>query len=313
MMRGTHYLRWAALGFLAFFIVSGCGSAKVRVSQKSDQPTTFPKKVAVLPFTVEPNIQEEEFPHIIFREVFFNNFSYLGFTDMPLDEVDQRLYNAGVPPENAAKLRPRELRRIFGVDAVIRGHVLEANNFTGGIHAETLIGARLEMLDLTTGESLWEVEHTEVSYSGIATPTIVDIIQEQMENVKVQQAYYKTAEMFCQKILKQIPDPAHTRLDEVQPPLIKSIETNIRPNKELKANDLIRVILRGQPGLTASFDIGSWRTSIPMEEVAVGVYSGSYRIKKGDQVASAFIIGTLKNKRGLASKKYYKAVMATIH
>ena len=49
-----------------------------------------------------------------------------------------------------------------------------------------------------------------------------------------------------------------------------------------------------------------------MQEVAVGVYSGNYRIKKGDRVASAFIIGTLKNKRGLASKKYYKAVMATI-
>ncbi len=313
MMRGSPSLRLAALGFLVLFLGSGCGSAKVRVSQNSDNPATFPKKVAVLPFTVEPTIHEEEFPHIIFREVFFNNFSYLGFTDLPLDEVDQRLYNAGVPPENASKLRPRELKRIFGVDAVVRGHVLEANNFTGGIHAETLIGAKLEMLDLNTEETVWEVEHTEVSYSGIATPTIVDIIQEQMENAKVQQAYYKTAEVFCQKILKQIPDPADTRLGEVRPPVIKSIETNIRPNKNLKENDLIRVILRGQPGLTATFDIGSWRTHIPMEEVEVGVYSGSYRIRKGDRVASAFIIGTLRNKRGLASKKYYKAVMATIH
>ena len=149
---------------------------------------------------------------------------------------DQRLYNAGVPPENAAKLRPRELQRIFDVDAVIRGHVLEANNFTGGIHAETLIGAKLDMLDLSTEETVWEVEHTEVAYSGIATPTIVDIIQEQMENAKVQQAYYKTAEMFCQKILKQIPDPADKRLHEVRPPVIEKYRNQypIRQGSETK-------------------------------------------------------------------------------
>jgi hypothetical protein len=269
--------------------------------------------VAILPFTLEDSLQEKEkeFPHIIFREVFFNNFSYLGYNDMALDEVDQKLHHAGVQIENASKLRYRELKEILGVDSVVLGHIIEANNFTGGLHAETLLRAKIEMIDLNTGNSLWEVDHTEMAYSGIASPTIVDIIQEQVENAKVTQAYQKNAEMFSQRIISQIPDPAGKRLEEVSLPTIASIETNIRPNQKLKPDDSIYVSMRGQPKLNATFDIGSWKTSIPMKEVSPGLYTGSYVIKQEDKVLNAFIIGTLKNLKGLASKKYFKTALAT--
>ena len=293
-------------------VLVSCGAPKVHVSKYLENKAAFPRSVAVLPFTMEKNIKEEESPNVIFRDVFFNNFSFLGYNDMPLDEVDQKLHHAGVQIENASKLRYHELRRILGVDAVVRGHLLEANNFTAGFHAETLIHAKLDMMDLQTGNSLWEVDHKEMAYSGIASPTIVDIIQEQVANAKVKQAYYKNAEMFCQQILSQIPDPAANRAGEVHLPVITSIETNIQANKKLKPADSIYVSIRGQPGLTATFDIGSWRTSIPMKEISPGLYTGTYVVKIGDQVLSAFIIGTLKDKKGLAGKKYYKTALATI-
>lgn len=300
---------FSALLFCLFMV--SCSSPKVQVSKFLTNETASPKSVAILPFTLEESIKEKELPHIIFREVFYNNFSYLGYNDMPLDEVDQKLHHAGVQIENASKLRYRELREILGVDAVIRGHILEANNFTGGLHAETLLHAKIEMMDLKTGNSLWEVDHTEMDYSGIASPTIVDIIQEQVENAKVDQAYHKNAEMFSQRIISQIPDPSGKRLGEVQLPAIASIETNIHPNQKLKPDDSIYVSLRGQPKLTATFDIGSWKTSIPMKEISPGLYTGSYVVKKGDKVLNAFIIGTLKNNTGLASKKYFKTALAT--
>ena len=293
-------------------VLASCGSPKVHVSDFLDNGEAFPKSVAILPFTMEENIKEEELPHIIFRDVFFNNFSYLGYNDMPLDEVDQKLHLAGVQIENASKLGYRELSAILGVDAVIHGHILEANNFTGGLHAQTLMHATMDMVDLNTGDSLWEVDHTEMAYSGIASPTIVDIIQEQVENSKVKLAYHKNAEMFSQRILSQVPDPAGMRLEEVRLPTISSIETNIQPNQKLQPDDSIYVSLQGQKGLRATFDIGNWKTSIPMKEISPGVYTGSYVVKTGDNVLSAFIIGTLKNKKGLASKKYYKTALATI-
>ncbi len=308
----NYVLKHTLAAVICCLVLASCSSPKVNVSKFLTNETATPKSVAILPFTLEKNIKEEELPHIIFREVFFNNFSYLGYNDVPLDEVDQKLHHAGVQIENAAKLQYRELREILGVDAVIRGHILEANNFTGGLHAETLVHAKIDMMDLKTGNSLWEVDHTEMAYSGIASPTIVDIIQEQVENAEVKLAYHKNAEMFSQRILAQIPDPAGKRLGEVRLPTISSIETNIRPNQKLQLDDSIYVSMRGQPKLTATFDIGSWKTSISMKEISPGLYTGTYVVKAGDKVLSAFIIGTLKNEKGLASKKYYKTALATI-
>jgi len=308
----NYFLKHALSAVICCLVLASCSSPKVNVSKFLTSGENLPKSVAILPFTVEKTVKEKELPHIILREVFFNNFSYLGYNDMPLDEVDQKLHRAGVQIENASKLRYRELREILGVDAVIRGHILDANNFTGGFHAETMMHAKLDMMDLKTGNSLWEADHTEMAYSGIASPTIVDIIQEQVENAKVKLAYHKNAEMFSQRILAQIPDPAGKRLDEVRLPTISSMETNIHPDQKLQPDDSIYVNLSGQPGLTATFDIGSWKTSIPMKEISPGIYTGSYLVRKGDEVKSAFIIGTLKNKKGLASKKYYKTALATI-
>lgn len=306
------FTRYCVSALVLLGVLVGCGAPNVQVKKLLDNEASFPKTVAVLPFTLAPNIKDKESPRTIFREVFYNNFSYLGYSDMPLDEVDQRLHHAGIPLEEAAGLRFMELRRILGVDAVVRGHLLEAYNFTGGIHAETMIKAKLDMIDLNSGEPYWEVEHTETAYSGIATPTIVDIIQNQVENARVQEAYYKTAEVFSQRLLTQIPDPAPTRLNDVELPTIASIETNIKANQNLKPKDRIYVSMQGQPGMTATFDIGSWKTGIPMKEVSPGVYTGNYVVKSGDRVVSAFIIGTLKTPKGLARKKYYKAALASI-
>ena len=298
---------------LALFL-GGCTSAQVEVHRSMEENTLFPRTVAILPFTIAEDIQEKENPpHKIFREVFFNYFSYLGYTDVPLASVDKRLneYSVTVDPD-PQEMDLSTLKKALKADAVIMGHILGANNFTGGIHSETKVHAKIVMLDLTTGEPIWDVDHTELAYSGIATPSVVDIIQEQMENSKVELAYYKSVEMFSMQVMKQVPDPAKMRHGEVQLPTITRIETNIRPGRKLGASDLIQVSLYGEPGLKATFDIGSWRTSIGMKEVAPGLYTGNYQIEAGDRIENAFIIGTLKNNEGLASKKFYKSALANI-
>jgi len=297
--------------------LAGCGTAHVNVHQNIEPQSSFARKVAVLPFTTQKDVLEKEKkPHEILREVFFNYFSYLGYTDMPLDEVDQKLREAGVSIQRddpkTPSLSDAKLQEVLGVDAVVRGHILGANNFTGGIHSETYIEARLEMLDLHSGKLVWEVEHKEMAYSGIATPSFVDIVHEQMENAKTQQAYHNTAETFSIQVLRQLPDPAGVRATEVSLPEITALESNTQAHISFKPNDKIRVRMQGQPGLAASFDIGSWRTNIPMRETSPGRYAGSYQVVHGDNVTNAFIIGTLRGKNGLAGKRFYKAAMATI-
>ncbi len=306
-------LRQRVQGIFLCLVLASCGTAQVTVHQTLEPGTDLPKTVAILPFATAETVVADYPPHEILREVFFNYFSYLGYTDVPLDDIDRKLHDAGIwlstastEPDNA------QLRDVLGVDAVIRGVILEANNVTAGIHAETSIRAKIEMVDLRNDTLLWEAEHTEIAYAGIASPTLVDIIQEQVENVKVQEAYYKSAEAFSIKVLKEVPDPAPMRAGDIRLPVIQSIETNIKAAQIFGKGDRVYVSLRGQPGLSASFDIGNWKTSIPMKEVSPGVYTGSYQVKKGDQVQNALIIGTLKNDKGLASKKFYKAAMASI-
>ena len=210
--------------FIVFFgiVFGGCGTVDLKIRKNLDHPNIHPNTVAILPFTLAGPTPEGVPVHRLFRKCFFNYFSYLGYVDVPLGTIDYKLHAAGMEKYNEVLgFSPEKLRDILAVDAVIKGQVLDTNNFTGGIHAETSIKAKIEMIDLRTGETLWETEHTESIYSGILSPTVVEIIQDQMDNAKVQQALYKTAEMFSIGIMMKIPDPAVVWQKEIRLPEIK--------------------------------------------------------------------------------------------
>ena len=296
---------------LSTFILIGCGTVDLKIRQSNTNIAMQPRSVAILPFTLEEPVHEKVSPNDLFRTCFYNYFSFLGYIDVPLEVIDLKLSKAGLTEnKKILEMSPEKLREILGVDAVIRGRVLSANNFTGGIHAETSIKAKIDMLDLRTGDVLWETEHKESTYSGILSPTIVEIIQDQIDNVKVHQAYFKTAEIFSISLMKEIPDPADKWTEKIRLPKITKIETNLKPNLKLKPNDRIYVNLEGDPGLAGSFGIGSWKSNIPLKEIVPGLYTGSYTIKSSDDVSSSLIVGTLKNKNGLTGKKFYKDGMA---
>jgi len=202
--------------------------------------------------------------------------------------------------------------KILGTDAVIRGRLINATNITAGVYAETSIEAKLEMIDLRTDELLWETEHMELDTSSIVALSLVDMIEDQAANSEIGEAYHRIAESFVLKVLAKVPDPANARREEIRLPRIASIETNIKGNSKLRPNDLIYVSMEGESELAAHFDIGSFQTRIPMKEVAPGLYTGSYRIKKGDRSDNALVIGSLTNKTGLTAKKFYKRGLAII-
>jgi hypothetical protein len=299
--------------FIFIVILGGCGTVDLKINKNIDHPKIHPRTIAILPFTLSSSAPENIPAHKLFRECFFNYFSYLGYVDIPLETIDSKLQAAGLRKfKKVFELSPERLREILGVDAVIKGQVLETSNFTGGIHAETSIKAKIIMLDLRTGETLWETEHTESTYSGILSPTLVGLIQDQMKNVNVHEVLYQTAKMFSLSMIKEIPDPAAAWQEKIRLPQITSIETNLKPNQKLQPNDQIYVNLKGDPGLKGSFGIGSWKSNIPLKEIVPGMYSGSYIVQEKDEISRALIIGTLKNTEGLAGKRFYKSVMAQI-
>ncbi len=297
-----------SLFLLAF--IANCGTVQVEV-YKYPSIDYFPRTVAVLPFTFEKSISPQESPHTILRQEFFKYFSYLGYTDVPLEEVNNRLHKAGYKLHEATTMNIKELREALGVDAVIRGHILEANNFTGGVYAETRIRAQIRMVDLNRSEIMWETDHQELDNTSILALTVVDTIQDQIGNANTQGAYTKVAESFALKVLDAIPDPAELRGFNIHLPQIYSIQADISA-KKLSPNDIVRVSITGEPGLSASFDIGDWKTSVPMVEKKAGYYEGIYKVNAQDQMADTLIVASLKDKSGLIGKKFFKAAKKPI-
>ncbi|MDQ1317873.1 MAG: Fibronectin type-III protein, partial [Candidatus Poribacteria bacterium] len=74
----------------------------------------------------------------------------------------------------------------------------------------------------------------------------------------------------------------------------------------LKENDKLIVTLKGDPGHTATFDIGEFKMGLPMyddgtrgdDKADDGMYFGTYIVKKNDSVKDARITGYLTSKNG---------------
>ena len=296
---------------LVALIGAGCGKARVDVFHEAGDNWNYPKSVAILPFSFDSAVEENKSTHSILRKTFFNYFSYLGYDDIPLNTVDLKLEAIMSPGVTVDDISTGQLMKVLGVDAVIRGHVINSTNLTAGIYAETSIEAKLEMVDLRTDAVLWETEHNEINSSGIVTPSLVDYIKDQADNSMTSKSYHQIAETFALKILSKIPDPASLRHNEVRLPQITSVETNIKGNYKLRPNDLIYVSMKGESGLVGHFDIGNFKTAIPMKEVSPSLYTGSYRVKNGDKIDNALIVTSLSNnEEGLTAKKFYKKALA---
>lgn len=290
--------------FTLTLLFVGCGAAKVKV-HKSPLFSSYPLSVAILPFTTQKDgkFVEKDIEKVL-RNVFYNYFSYLSFSDLPLEKIDKILNENKL--ENVSyskKLSLKKLREALGVDAVIQGKLINSNNFTAGIYAETWLKAQMRMIDLRTGETLWDLNHEELDQSSIITPTIVDMVRQQIANSDAEKAYYKLAEQFASKVVRKIPDPSQIAQNKIKLPTISGIFVDIKSYKKLQTGDTIQVTLTGPPKHIASFDIGSWKFSIPLKETQPGFYSGSYSIQPRDHFQHALVIGRLKDKEGLTGKK----------
>ncbi|MEO6834504.1 MAG: copper amine oxidase N-terminal domain-containing protein [Candidatus Tumulicola sp.] len=82
----------------------------------------------------------------------------------------------------------------------------------------------------------------------------------------------------------------------------RGIEVTADATHPLRANDVVRVTLHGNAGGAATFDIGSYVTSIAMHESSPGTYVGSYTIPRGANFDEAPLIGHLAAAGGIEAE-----------
>jgi parallel beta-helix repeat protein len=254
-----------------------------------------PRSVAVLPFV--NNTAGQQGSETV-RRGFFNHFSSLPYKEMKTYAIDDRLARAGLTdPKVIARKSPQELGRILDVDAVVYGDISNFDKLYLAVYSQVSVGAELRMYETKTGHFLWSGKHVARIHEGGISSTPVGIIATIIAtsvNIRDIQLLRACDDLF-REMVKTIPVPSTE--EALRPPNI-IILTQDTKNRPKKAGDEIKVVMQGDKGMTATFDIGEYRKDILMKEVDAGWYLGSYKVLPGDNVSRAIITGHLKDTTG---------------
>jgi len=301
-----HFVRWAAVCALA--CAAGCARVQevspIRIPFVDVKPAAVvsprltaepPHSVAVLPFgSLAKTVSRKIDGKGILRNTFHSYFRVLPFETLDTKEVDRILAANGLtdsPQINAAPAA--KLGALLGVDAVIYGDIKSALNFTGGVYSITELNGTLKMVDVKTGEVLWQCKHFEKAIGGVVSTDsseLVSIIESQIENAKTSLAYTRCADVFTMKVLQTMP-----KITAAVPalPQVRAVEVRPAGKQVFGLFDTVEVVMTGDKGLPAFFDIGTLKENIPMAEVEPGVYRGTYLVSRGDAAAEACVVGKL--------------------
>lgn len=337
-------LKFYAGALLAIGMLNGCAGENNNVVRQVDKiyripfldvPVDYtivdnfadqaPKTVAIIPFKytrkgganfeigsavsreIKPSI--EQTGCVILRKVFYKYFSTLSYTDIDPSYIDAVLVEHGI--KNIGQLYDiphKKIGALLGADAIITGELENVGNLTAGIYSHTVLSGKISMYSVKTGNLLWSINHYESEKGGVIYKSgqVLDLIESQIQNVKLERSFTKVAEEFSRKAVNSIPDNEHKTAETQNTPQISSavIENIGLKQNILLPGDKITVTMNGTPGLQATFDIGIWKSNIPMKEISAGKYQGTYWIQYGDQTSHQAIAVKLKNRFNIASSKF---------
>jgi parallel beta-helix repeat protein len=311
-MMGKEGLLW---GITAILIGIGGGSCVYTEQAKITPPITIPFKgeyrfdkslqdrppqtVAVLPFL---NRTEQKEAFDIVRKSFHGHFSTLNYNAIPLYKIDHALRQAGLEtPDQVAATPPSKLREILKADALIQGVITHYDRIYVGVYSQVAVGAEVRMIDPQNGNELWWAKDVSRKHGGGIATTPVGLILTAVStafNMREIELLRSSDDLF-REMVRSIPQP--TLAQALRPPGIAIMAHDGMRRTDryaLKAGDVLKVALEGDPRKKASFRIGNFKKDISLREEEPGMYSGSYKVLPGDFVEDALIVGVLWDDHG---------------
>jgi len=211
---------WLGAGAVAL-LLAGCGGSKPYVRPGFlDRP---PARVAVLPFVITyaydlASGQAIPESHGIGRDLFRKTFYYaltpLGYHDVKLQEVDQRLIQAWGPLEAGGwrAASPQALGKALEADAVVYGEIDRITHVASPLYTETSLTASLRMVEAASGEVLWRkrVKVAERGGAVVQKGQVVDFVQDQMRSYNPKVKFLRVADVAARQALTGMPNPPLT-------------------------------------------------------------------------------------------------------
>jgi hypothetical protein len=196
--------------------------------------------------------------------------------------------------------RTTEIARRLGVDALLYGEIYEWDRSYYGVQSTQSVGLRVWLIDGESGAELafaerWRQEGAGLTggptgYVSAATSPIQGLAASTLAQLAIQVAY-DVAEDLLGGEASQPFDFENAR-GEV--PRLSFVSADPLRIDTLQAGQSVSVIAVGTSGAQASFDLGAYRTRIPMLEIETradprgprSTYVGSYVLQPGETLGS---------------------------
>jgi hypothetical protein len=277
-------------------------AAKYKVgSRLKEQP---PHLVAILPFenlTGKTAQEEEKGAEHVVRSAFANHFTTRQYNTQRTMVTDRLLQEKGlVKPEEIVKLQAARVGEITKADAVIYGQITHFDRIYVGVYAQVAVGAQVRMVDVQTGDVLWEAADVSRTHSGGFAADPLGIVVTLAANAFALRhiELLRASDDLFRDLIKTLPQLSAR--EAVRPPMI-ALLVNDASTLTKKAGDQVKVGMKGDPDMLATFDLGQYRPGQVMAEVQPGLYTGTYTVKPGDNAEGLIVVGHLSDRKGLTT------------
>jgi len=263
---------------------------------------TPPKLVAILPFETRLEHRkagEEPVPELSIRASLRNRLAAHRYPVQRVSITGRLFQDKGLTtPDTIVALPVATLREITKADAVVYGQIVQYDRHAADGKVRLTIGATVRMVDLRTSETLWETNaithvHDMKSDADPFAAELPRLLSDPQLRRKIETAY--AADALWQDVLRTL--PALDAGSAGALPAIRIVATDAA-DQPLKVGESLAVVMEGEPGRSATFDLGEGRTGLAMEEKRPGLYVGTYLVKPGDNVDKAVVVGRLSASQG---------------
>ncbi len=237
-----------------------------------------PQRIAVLPATGQGSAGQLEDVRIAIH----NGLSSKNFELQRPQEVDQTLAAAGLDAAALAGVDPAEVARRLQTEGLVYVDVLGIDKVYAGAYAHQEVSVRLRLFSAARNAFIWEKTETQTEREGGLSLSLFGILTTIVTSTRVLTDGVRQAlvDRLARTFASNIPQPKSVRT-QGQPPAIQVAFTNWGDGP-FRAGDEVIVYMKGEPGLSATFDLGREHAGLRLNEKAPGDYLGSYVVRAGD-------------------------------
>lgn len=300
------WLRLLSL-ILTIGLLTGCAAAELARSidgaeerpdliEIAERDRPLPRRIAVLPF-----VNDSDGPNAgaVVRCSFYNNLAARTYNDVELRRVEALLAREGLTDPTALPDQPvRRLGTLLGADGLVFGRVLTFQRTYLGAYSQVAVELEVRLVAVGDGREVWRARHRQVRREGdipLSPIGVIPMMVRTMLNVQ-QIELLRTTDDLCRTLVAALPEPAGTVAPRKPAVHLVAHDAGGRP---LGMGDTLTVMLHGDRGLTATFDLGALAKNLPMTEIEPGLYRGVYPVHPGDMLAEGLVVGHLVSADGL--------------